>query len=79
MNHKTSLRNFYNIDARVGQFVRRVTAVGDPTVWIQHYNFVDFEDQGSDWSPDWFNLVRDPVDRVSNVIRASISPTHKNY
>jgi hypothetical protein len=39
----------------------------EPTVWIRHYNFANFADYGSvsGWSPDWFNVVRDPVDRVS--------------
>ena len=50
---------------RVAEVVRKVSSVTEPRVWIRHYNFVDFQKYGSDWSPDWFNMVRDPVDRVS--------------
>ena len=40
-----------------------------PTVFVRHYSFIDFEkNTGSDWSPDWFNIVRDPIDKVRNGI-----------
>ena len=48
----------------VAQTVEKVLSTTQPSVWIRHYNFVDFERFGSDWSPDWFTLVRHPVDRV---------------
>ena len=35
-----------------------------PMVFIQHYSFIDFSKFGYDWSPDWFNIVRDPVEKV---------------
>ena len=39
-----------------------------PTVFVRHYSFIDFEKStGSDWSPDWFNMVRDPIDKVKMV------------
>ena len=34
---------------------------------MKHYNFVDFSRFGSAWSPTYFNVVRDPVDRVNNI------------
>ena len=38
----------------------------NPTVFIRHYNFIDFKKfAGSSWSPDFYNVVRDPIDRVS--------------
>ena len=40
-----------------------------PTVFVRHYSFIDFEkNTGSDWSPDWFNIVRDPIDKVRSGI-----------
>ena len=35
-----------------------------PMVFIQHYSFIDFSKFDYDWSPDWFNIVRDPVEKV---------------
>ena len=33
-------------------------------VMVRHYNFIDFTKYGSPWYPDWFNVVRDPIDKV---------------
>ena len=39
-----------------------------PMAIIRHYSFIDFEKHtNSTWSPDWFNIVRDPIDKVSKV------------
>jgi len=35
-----------------------------PMVLIQHYSFIDFGKFGYNWTPDWFNIVRDPVEKV---------------
>ena len=35
-----------------------------PMVFIQHYSFIDFNKFGYNWTPDWFNIVRDPVEKV---------------
>ena len=35
-----------------------------PMVKIRHYAFLDFAKLGYQWSPDWFNLVRDPIEKV---------------
>ena len=32
--------------------------------FVRHYSFIDFAKFGYDWSPDWFTIVRDPVDKV---------------
>ena len=34
------------------------------SAWVKHYNFVDFSRFGSAWSPTYFNIVRDPIERV---------------
>ena len=51
----------------VAQTVEKVLSTTQPSVWIRHYNFVDFDAFGSPggWKPDWFNVVRDPIERVS--------------
>ncbi len=50
----------------VSEVVHKVLKISQPSVWIRHYNFVDFELYGSPsgGSPDWFNVVRDPIERV---------------
>ena len=35
-----------------------------PMVKIRHYVFLDFAQLGYQWNPDWFNLVRDPIEKV---------------
>ncbi len=32
--------------------------------FLQHYSFIDFAKYGYDWHPDWFSMVRDPVEKV---------------
>ena len=31
---------------------------------VRHYSFVDLERLGYEWTPDWFSLVREPIDKV---------------
>ena len=33
-------------------------------VMVRHYSFIDFAKYGSPWHPDWFNVVRDPIDKI---------------
>ena len=40
------------------------TKTNVPLVIVRHYSFVDFPMYGSMWSPDWFSMVRDPIDKV---------------
>jgi hypothetical protein len=35
-----------------------------PTVYAKPYNFIDFNKHGSLWSPDYFSIVRDPIEKV---------------
>ena len=35
-----------------------------PMAFVRHYSFIDFAKFGYDWRPDWFTIVRDPVDKV---------------
>ena len=37
----------------------------DSIVRSKHYSFINFEKYGVRWTPDWFSMVRHPVDRVS--------------
>ena len=49
--------------------IASVVKAEKPTVFVRHYSFIDFEkNTGSTWSPDWFNIVRDPIDKVRNCI-----------
>ena len=45
------------------QLAETLTSFTKPTVWVRHYNFLDFDSFGLA-SPKWINLVRDPVERV---------------
>ena len=38
----------------------------EPTVWIRHYGAIDFQKHGASWMPYFFNVIRNPIDRVSN-------------
>ena len=43
-----------------------VVKMNKPTVFVRHYSFIDFEKElQTSWRPDWFNIVRDPIDKVS--------------
>ena len=36
-----------------------------PAIFVRHYSFIDFEKFGyHEWRPDWFNIVRHPVEKV---------------
>ena len=30
----------------------------------RHFSFIDFEKYGFSWTPHWFSMVREPVERV---------------
>ena len=40
-----------------------ISTFDSPTVWIRHFNFLDFDALGLP-SPKWINIVRDPVIRL---------------
>ena len=45
------------------QLAETVSTNTEPTVWVRHYNFLDFDSLGLA-APTWLNMVRDPVERV---------------
>ena len=48
----------------VANFVGSVDRASSPAAVIRHYNFVDFERYGGIWTPDYINIVRDPIDKI---------------
>ena len=48
----------------LSQEIYSVIKNNKPMVFIRHYSFIDFERSGLAWRPDWFNIVRDPIDKV---------------
>ena len=45
------------------QLAETLSTMTQPTVWVRHYNFLDFDSLGLA-APTWINMVRDPVERV---------------
>ena len=48
----------------VGEFVGQIDSAEQPSAWVRHYNFVDMTRYGALWNPLYFNVVRDPIDKV---------------
>ena len=49
----------------IDQEIQSVLKINKPMVIVKHYCFIDFKEKlGSAWSPDWFNIVRHPIDKV---------------
>ena len=44
--------------------ISHMSGLFSPNVIVRHYSFIDFEKHLYGWSPDWFNIVRDPIDKV---------------
>ena len=38
----------------------------------RHYSFINFKEYGLEWYPDWFSIVRDPVERVIQTCMSSL-------
>ena len=53
-------------DSLQGQLeeIKGVLSINQPTVWIRHYAFLDFESFGYKWKPEWMSIVRNPIERV---------------
>ncbi len=49
---------------RVAQVASEAANGNYPRAWIRHYAFIDYRKMGYNWNPDWFNVVRDPIERV---------------
>ena len=45
--------------------MQAVMKLRQPTVLARHYAFLDFAKYGHQWSPDFFGIVREPIERVS--------------
>ena len=48
--------------------VQDILSVNAPAALIRHYSFINFEEFGYKWKPDWINMVRDPIEKVSKKI-----------
>ena len=44
--------------------ISKLLKISRPMVLVQHYSFIDLTKFGYTWSPDWFNIVREPVEKV---------------
>ena len=55
------------LDSYEGMFqeVDSILRTHAPTVKVRHYAFLDFARMGYKWNPDWFSLVRNPIEKVS--------------
>ena len=56
-------------DSLQGQLeeINDVLSINQPTVWIRHYAFLDFESFGYKWKPEWISIVRNPIERVIQI------------
>ena len=52
------------------QMAENVPTLPEPTVWVRHFNFLDFESFGLA-APTWINLVRDPVSLIHKTVKMS--------
>ena len=50
--------------------VNSILRTHKPMVKIRHYAFLDFAQFGYQWNPDWFNLVRDPIEKVLKLLES---------
>ena len=53
-------------DSLEGQLeeIKSLLSLNQPTVWVRHYAFLDFESFGYKWKPEWMSIVRNPIERV---------------
>ena len=53
-------------DSLEGQLekINSILSLNQPTVWVRHYAFLDFESFGYKWKPEWMSIVRNPIERV---------------
>ena len=52
----------------VHRVTKEILMAKGPTVYAKPYNFVDFKKHGSSWSPEYFSIVRDPIEKVGNTL-----------
>ena len=49
----------------VHNVVTEISNYNEPLLYAKPYNFVNFEEHGSLWAPDFFSIVRDPIEKVN--------------
>ena len=62
---KANVMEAYNI---VHSVVEEISSYNEPMVYAKPYNFVDFNEHGSLWAPDFFSIVRDPIEKVGQTL-----------
>ena len=65
----------YVFDSYDGQvkMTENILSINAPAVCTRHYAFLDFHQFGYNWMPDYFNVVRDPIEKViSNIYKFHI-------
>ena len=53
-------------DNLIGKFeaIDTVMKWHNPIALVRHYSFINFHEYGYQWRPDWFSMVREPVEKV---------------
>ena len=54
---------FHNVEHEVTESSKYI----EPTVWIKHYGVIDFQKHGALWSPYFFNVIRNPINKVKKI------------
>ena len=55
---------YYNVEHEVSESSK----YSEPTVWIKHYGVIDFRNHGALWSPYFFTIIRNPINRVNKFV-----------
>ena len=59
--------------------IESLLQVHENLVKCRHYAFFDLRNWGYDWVPDWFSIVRHPIERVSIYIRKNTYSDHAMF
>ena len=51
----------------LGEEIDKLLRIHENHVICRHYAFFNLKDMGYDWRPDWFSIVRHPIERVMNL------------
>ena len=86
--HQLGMRLDYNVELNFGETISAETLFDDERgvqnkvnyfmkthrnlVQCQHYSFIDFEKFNHLWRPDWFSIVRHPIEKVCTVFQLCI-------
>ena len=58
------MESLWEFDSDVQKVVDQSMTVERSAIFVRHYNFIDYKKHGVDPPPDFFNMVRDPVEKV---------------